>query len=79
MAEAGENKRLPGTKTRDNLPLTGFIERKEGYAWRAASYGDHLGGWPVQPVEALAGVNEVMALDEELLFLEPVQCVPDSP
>ena len=62
----------------DIEPLTVMLEKKQGYSWGAASYSNHLGSRLVQPVETLAGVNEVMALDEELLFLEPVQCVPDS-
>lgn len=44
-----------------------------------ASYGTYLGFRLIQPVKALAGVDEVMALDEKVLVLEPVQCVPDSP
>jgi len=63
----------------DSGPLTGWFEIKQGYSWGAASYSTHLGSWLVQPIEALAGVNEVVALDEELLILKPVQCVPDGP
>ena len=39
----------------------------------------HLPWGYVQAIEALAGVNEIMALDKKLLFLEPVYCIPDSP
>ena len=45
----------------------------------AASYSNHLPLWLVQAVETLAGVNEIMTLDEDLFFLEPVQCVPHGP
>jgi hypothetical protein len=45
----------------------------------AASYSNYLPLWQVQAVEALAGVNEIMTLDEEIFFLEPVQCIPHGP
>ena len=47
--------------------------------WGAASYSNHLPARLVQAVEALACVNKIMTLDEELFFLEPVQCVPHRP
>ena len=55
-----------------------------GYScqWNAcedASSSNHLRTWLVKAVEALAGVDEIMALDKELFFLEPVQCVPHGP
>jgi hypothetical protein len=47
-------------------------------ACEAVSYSNHLPLWLVQAIQALPGVNEIMALDKELFILEPVQCVPDS-
>lgn len=37
--------------------------------WKLASYGNHLPLWLVQAVQALPGVDEIMALDKELFFL----------
>ena len=48
-------------------------------AWGAASYSNHLLAGLVQAIEALACVNKIMTLDEELFVLEPVQCVPPRP
>jgi len=47
-------------------------------AGKAASCGHTFPDGYVQAIEALACVNEIMALDKELFFLEPVYCVPDS-
>ena len=44
----------------------GFIP--EGAAGSAGSYGNHLFRQPVQAIQALAGVREIVALDENLLF-----------
>ena len=44
-----------------------------------ASYGNHLLRWLVQAVQALPGVNEIVALDKKFFFPEPVQCVPHGP
>jgi hypothetical protein len=41
-------------------------------ACEAASYSNHLPLWLVQAIQALPGVNEIMALDKELFILEPV-------
>ena len=38
-------------------------------AYEAASYGNHLPLWLVQAIQALPGVDEIMALDKELFFL----------
>jgi len=35
----------------------------------AALYSNHLSRWLVQAVQALPGINEIMALDKELLIL----------
>jgi len=48
-------------------------------AFGAISYCIHHPLWLVQAVQALPGVNKIMALDEDLFILQPVQCVPDGP
>jgi hypothetical protein len=48
-------------------------------AWEAASYSNHLLAGLVQAIEALACVNKIMTLNEELFFPEPVECVPHRP
>ncbi len=56
-----------------------LIKKKESGACRAASYGHHLPGWQVQAVQALAGVGEIIALDQDLFCLQPVQGVAHGP
>ena len=48
-------------------------------AWVVASYGNHLLLVQGQPVEALPGIGEIMALDKDLLSPEPVQRIPHRP
>ena len=73
----GEIKKKEGAGI--NIPLRCRVFSCSWVAWGTASYRNHLLAGLVQAVEALACVNKIMTLDEELLILEPVQCVPHCP
>ena len=69
--------KIPGNAFNTASGYTG-ISCKPG-AREAASYGNHFLLWRVQAVQALPGVSEIMALDKDLFFLQPVQCIAHGP
>lgn len=57
--------------------LHGFIKKFRNMPLNIASCRHHLFLLHDQAIEALAGVNEIVAFNKDVLIPEPVQCIPD--
>jgi hypothetical protein len=70
--KAGKKVGIKRDETSVLVVMTACVSKGFPCRWNAceaASYNNHLPLWLVQAVQALPGVDEIMALDKELFFL----------